>query len=62
MTTAKRSLYALAERLGVFVCDIEKRMPLREYNGWLAYFDKGTADEIPEKVATDEELKRFFSQ
>lgn len=66
MTPAKRNLFALAERLGVFVCDIQARMPLKEYNGWLSYFSEqaegGANSDLPEKVADDEDLKRFFGQ
>lgn len=46
MTTAKRNKFALAERLGVFVCDLG-RMPLSEYYNWVDYFSAQSADGEP---------------
>lgn len=65
MTPARRSLHALAERLGVFVTDIQARMPLTEYYNWCKYYSEhaeGATEPAPEKVATDEDLLRFFGE
>ena len=37
MTPARRNLFALAERLGFLVCDMQ-HMPLREFYEWLEFY------------------------
>ena len=60
MTPAKRNLFALAERLGVMVCDIQ-RMPLSEFYGWLEFFTvTKEIDTYGEEVTSDEGLLAAF--
>ena len=57
MTTAKRNLYALAERLGVLVCDIQ-RMPLEEFYNWIEFFT--VVKVIEDEVTSDADLLTAF--
>lgn len=57
MTPAKRSLFTLAENLGLMVCDIKERMPLSEFADWLKYYQKL---EEPDENTTDKELMEAF--
>jgi hypothetical protein len=53
MSPARRNLYALAERLGMLVADLEARMTLREFLGWIEYVqpvEAPLAEPTPENV------------
>ena len=58
MTPAKRALFTLAENLGCFVVDIQERMPLAEFGGWIKYYQDCNE---PDENTTDEELIRSFN-
>lgn len=38
MTPARKNIYALAERLGMTVWEMESKLPVSELLGWIDYF------------------------
>ncbi len=60
MTPARRNLFALAERIGVFVCDMQ-RMPLHEYYEWVDFYTvTKEIEENGEEVTGDAGLLAAF--